>query len=68
MKQSYVVKSTMETKYISCSTLVSDAVWIKHFIESLNLGIPIGPVNVFCDIQYDILLIKSETQFERKTH
>ena len=33
-KQSYVAKYTMEAEYIACSTAVSDAVWIKRFVDS----------------------------------
>jgi hypothetical protein len=49
----------METEYISCSIAVSNAVWIGRFVESLNLGIPIKLVNVFCNNKFAISLIKS---------
>jgi hypothetical protein len=58
-KQNCVAKSIMEAEYISCSTIVSNAVWIRRFIESLNLCIPNRPVNVFCDNKSAISLIKS---------
>lgn len=32
------------------------------FCRKLNLGILNGPINVFCDNQSDILLIKIDTQ------
>lgn len=40
-KHHYVAKSTMEEKFIACSTEVSNADWMKCFIESLNLGLSI---------------------------
>ena len=50
-KQSCVAKYTMEAEYIACSTAVSNAVWIKRFVDSLQLGIPVRPVSMFCDNQ-----------------
>jgi hypothetical protein len=67
-KQSCVAKSTMEAKYISCSTIVSNAVWIQHFVKSLNLGMQDGPVNVFCDNKSAISLIKVEFKAPKATH
>ena len=49
----------MEAEYISCSTAISEAVWIKWFIDSLKLGIPNKPVDVFYDNKFGISLIKS---------
>ena len=51
-KQNCVAKSTMEVEYISCSSTVSNVVWIKRFIESLNLGLNSKPVNMFCDSKF----------------
>ena len=48
-KQGCVAKHTMEAEYISCSTAVSEAVWIKRYVDSLKLGIPNRPVDVFYD-------------------
>lgn len=36
-KHNCVTKFTMEANYISCNTTVSNAVWIKCFVDSLNL-------------------------------
>jgi hypothetical protein len=58
----------MEAEYISCSTAVSNAVWIQRFIKSLNLGIQDGPVNVFCDNKSAISLIKSGVQSSKGKH
>jgi hypothetical protein len=67
-KQNCVAKSTMEAEYISCSSAVSNAVWIKRFIESLNLGLNCKPVNMFCDSKSAISLIKSGAQSSKGKH
>jgi hypothetical protein len=59
-KQGCVTKYTMEAEYIACSTAVSNAVWIKRFMESLKLDMQDRLVNVFCDNKSAILLIKSK--------
>ena len=61
-KQNCIAKSIMEAKYISCSTAVCNAVWIKCFIKSINFGMPNGPVNVFYDNKFAISLITSGAQ------
>jgi hypothetical protein len=50
----------MEAMYVSSNTTVSNAVWIKRFVDSLNLGIPSRPINVFCDNNPSICYIESE--------
>jgi hypothetical protein len=67
-KQNCVAKSTMEAKYISCSTTVSNAMWIKRFVESLNLDLNNKPVNMFCDNKSAISLIKSGAQSSKGKH
>jgi hypothetical protein len=58
-KQSCVAKYTMEAEDIACSTAVSNAVWIKRFVDSLKLDMQDRPVNVFCENKSAISLIKS---------
>ena len=48
-KQGCVAKHTMEAEYISCSTTISEAVWIKRYVDNLKFGIPNRPVDVFYD-------------------
>jgi hypothetical protein len=60
-KYNCVSKSTMEAMYVSCNTKVINAVWIKWFVGSLNLGIPSKPINVFCDNKFVVSLIKIQT-------
>ena len=59
-KQSCVAKSTMEAEYIACSSAISEAVWIKGFLKSLNIKeMPDEPIKVMCDNQAAICIIKS---------
>lgn len=61
-KQGYVAKYIMEVEYITCRSTVTNMVWMKCFIESLNLGKSTKSINIFCADQSVISLIKSETQ------
>ena len=67
-KQNCISKSTMEAEYISCSTTISNAVWIKHVVESLNLDLNNKPVNMFCDNKSSISLIKNGVQSSKGIH
>ena len=58
----------MEAKYISCSTAVSEAIWIKQFVDNLKLSIPNRPVDVFCDNKSAISLIKSGANSSKSKH
>jgi hypothetical protein len=58
----------MEVEYISCCSAVSNAVWIKRFIESLNLCLNSKPINMFCDSKSVISLIKSGAQSSKDKH
>ena len=49
----------MEAEYIACNTAVSNAVWIKRFVDNLKLDMQDKLVNVFCDNKSIISLIKS---------
>ena len=67
-KQSCVAKYTMEAEYIACSKGVSNAVWIKLFMDSLKLDMQDKPVNVFCDNKSAISLIKSGANSSKGKH
>ena len=67
-KQGCVAKYTMEAKYIACSTAVSNAIWIKCFVDGLKLDIQDRPVNVFCDNKSAISLIKSGANSSKGKH
>ena len=36
-KQSYVALSTMESEYVACSAAVQEAVWLRRFLQRLNI-------------------------------
>ena len=67
-KQGCVAKYTMEAVYIACSTTVSNAVWIKRFVDSLKLDMQDRPVNVFCDNKSAISLIKCRANSSKGKH
>ena len=67
-KQGCVAKYTMKAENISFSTMVNEAVWIKQFVESLKLGIPNRPIDVFCNNKFAILLIKSGANCSKGKH
>ena len=58
----------MEAECIACSTTVSNAVWIKRFVGSLQLCIPVRPVSMFCDNQSTISLLKSRANSSKGKH
>jgi hypothetical protein len=58
-KHNCVAKFIMKDEYISCITIVSNAIWINCFVNNLNLGILSKPVNIFCDKKSTITLAKS---------
>ena len=68
-KQSCVAKRTMEAEYIACSSVISEAVWIKCFLKSLNIKeILDEPIKVMCDNQAPICTIKSGELGTRGKH
>uniref|UniRef100_A0A2N9G0N8 CCHC-type domain-containing protein n=1 Tax=Fagus sylvatica TaxID=28930 RepID=A0A2N9G0N8_FAGSY len=67
-KQCCIAKYTMEAEYIVCSIAVSNAVWIKHFVNSLKLDMQDRPINVFCDNKSVISLIKSGANSSKSKH
>ena len=58
----------MEAEYIACSTSVSNAVWIRRFVDSLKLDIQDRLVNVFCDNKFAISSIKSRANSSKGKH
>ena len=49
-KQSCIALSTMEAKYIACSASVQEAVWLRRFLQYLEIVKTASePVTIFCD-------------------
>ena len=67
-KQNCVAKHTMEAEYVACNTAASNTVWLKRFVNSLKCDLPKNPVNVFCDNQSTIFLIKSGANSSKGKH
>jgi hypothetical protein len=67
-KQGYVAKYTMEAEYITCNIAVSNAIWIKRFVDSLKLDMQDRPINVFCNNKSAISLIKSGANSSKGKH
>ena len=58
----------MEAEYISCNTAVSEAIWIKRFVDSLKLSIPNRLIDVFCGNKSAISLIKIGANSSKSKH
>ena len=47
VKQSNIIDSTIETKYIAASEVAKEAVWLKNFLSDFpNMD---GPITLYCD-------------------
>ena len=58
-KQSCVVLSTMEAEYVACSTATQDAVWLRSFLQYLEIvKTALEPVIIFCDNNAALTVIK----------
>uniref|UniRef100_A0A2N9IS84 Retrovirus-related Pol polyprotein from transposon TNT 1-94-like beta-barrel domain-containing protein n=1 Tax=Fagus sylvatica TaxID=28930 RepID=A0A2N9IS84_FAGSY len=55
-QQGCVAKYTMEAEYIACSTAVSNAVWIKSFMDSLKLDMFATSTSWNLSTKFDVLL------------
>ena len=58
----------MEAEYITCNIAVSNAIWIKRFVDSLKLDMQDRPINVFCNNKSTISLIKSGANSSKGKH
>ena len=49
-KQSCVALSTMEAEYVACSAATQDAVWLRIFMQHLEIiKSALDPMTIFCD-------------------
>ena len=68
-KQSTVVDSTTEAKYIAASDAAKEAIWIKKFITDLEVVPSItNPVDVYCDNNGAIAQAKEPSTSAIQTH
>ena len=64
-KQDYVTRHIQEAEYNAYSTTTAYAIWIKRFLNNLDLNLIDGPVEIYCDNQAAISLINSGANSSR---
>ena len=68
-KQSCTALSTMEAEFMACSASVQEAVWLRSFLQSLNVTPnPSHPVMIHCDNQACIAYMKDPKYHGRTKH
>ena len=67
-QQDCVARYTQEAEYIACSTTTTHVVWIKRFLNDLDLNLIDGPVGIYCDNQAAISLINSGANNSKGRH
>ena len=68
-KQSCVALSTMEAEYVTCSVAMQDAVWLKCFLQHLEIvKTALEPVTIFCDNTTALAMVKDPKYHEKTIH
>ncbi len=68
-KQSCIALSTMETKCIACSTVVKEAVWLRIFLQHLDVVTQIDePVEMLSDSMAALEYLKDPKYHGRTKH
>ena len=68
-KQKTVADSTCESEYLAASEAGKDATWLKNFIGDLGVVPSISnPIEIFCDNEGAVALIKEPKDHERTRH
>jgi hypothetical protein len=67
-KQKVVALSTCEAEYMALSEAVKEALWIKSFINNLNIGIHFDTVPIHVDNESAIKLAKNPEFHNRSKH
>ena len=66
-KQSCVALSTMEAEYVDCSAATQDAVWLRSFLQHLEIiKSALEPVTIFCD-NTAALAVAKDPKYHGKT-
>ena len=66
-KQSRVALSTIEAEYVACSTATQDAVWLRSFLQHLEIvKSALEPVKIFCD-NTAALAVAKDPKYHGKT-
>ena len=66
-KQSCVALSTMEAEYVACSVAMQDVVWLRSFLQHLEIvKTALKPMTIFCDNTTALVMIK-DPKYHGKT-
>jgi len=59
--------STIETEYVACSIATHEAIWLRGFLQEINLTSKVDdPIELLCDNIAAIQFVK-DSKFHRKT-
>ena len=68
-KQSCVALSTIEAEYVTCSAATQDAVWLRSFLQHLEIvKTTLEPVTIFCDNIVALTMAKDPKYHEKTKH
>ena len=68
-KQSCVALSMMEAEYVACSAATQDAVWLRSFLQHLEIvKITLELVTIFCDNTAALAVAKDPKYHGKTTH
>ena len=68
-KQSCVTLSTMESEYVACSAVVQEAVWLRRFLQRLDIiASAIDPVTIYSDSMAALAYAKNPKYHGKTKH
>ena len=69
VKQSSIVDSTMEAKYVVAYEVAKEVVWLKKFLSNLGV-VRIGqvPITLFCDSSGEVAQLKDPRNHKKGNH
>ena len=68
-KQSCVALSTMEAEYVACSAIMQDVVWLRSFLQHLEIiKTTLEFVTIFCDNTTALAMVKDPKYHEKTIH
>jgi len=66
-KQDCIALSTTEAEYVACSIATQEAMWLRSFLQDLNLTLKVDdPIELLCDKTATIQFTR-DSKFHRKT-
>ena len=68
-KQSCVALSTMESEYVACSVAVQEVVWLRRFLQRLDIvASAMDPVTIYSDSMAAIAYAKDPKYYGKTKH